>query len=60
MQKTCTNQRRVTQWHHCFHVCYEAEESDNSNINTESHDVTAAVDLTTLMTVVISLLILVK
>ena len=33
----------MTQWHHCFHVCHEAEESDNSNINTESHDVGADV-----------------
>lgn len=55
MQKTCTNQRRMTQWYHCFGMlCHEAEESDNSKINTEWHEVSVDLNLTTLTTVVMS------
>ena len=35
-------------------VCHEAEESDNSKINTEWHEVSVDIDLTTLITVVMS------
>ena len=37
-----------------WHVCHAAEESDNSKINTEWHEVSVDLDLATLITVVMS------